>query len=92
MALAKTVSTKFGVNATYHKLSTITISWHTRDCYVEVYSYVSQDIREQEKSPIYTRSYDFSGDSFTFDVELNISEQLYNKLKGLEEWADATDC
>jgi hypothetical protein len=92
MALAKTILTKFGVNTTYHKLTTITISWHTRECYADVYSYISQELREQEKSPLSTRHYEFSGDGFTFDVNLNISEQIYNKLKEMEEWTDATDC
>ena len=92
MALAKTINTRTGVDATYHKVTTITISWHTRECYADVYSYVSQELREQEKAPLTTRNYDFSGSEFVFDVELNISEQIYNKLKTLEEWTDATDC
>lgn len=92
MALEKVIPTRVGVNATYHKVTSITISWHTKDCYVDVYSYVSQELREQQKSPLATRNYDFSGGEFTFDVNLGISEQIYNKLKGMEEWADATDC
>jgi hypothetical protein len=92
MALAKTKSTNFGVDTTYHKLGTINISWHFRTCFVDVFSYLNQDTREQEKSPLSTSYHEFTEDNFTFDITGNISEQVYEKLKRLPEWQDATDC
>lgn len=92
MALEKIRNTPFGVEVSYHKVATINISWHTRECSVYVYSYLSKEIRELEKAPLTTYYYDFVGNSFTFDVEQNISEQVYNKLKEMEEWEGATDC
>lgn len=92
MALAKVKQTQYGVDTTYHKLGTINISWHYQACFVDVFSYLSQDVREQEKLPLATTYYEFNGADFTFTLEDNISEQIYTKLKTLPEWIDATDC
>jgi hypothetical protein len=92
MALCKPVLTNFGVTVEYHKVTNINISWHNRTCFVDVASYINQDLREQEKSPILSRYYEFIDTAFLFDVEANIVEQVYEKLKQLPEWYNATDC
>lgn len=92
MALSKTKSTNYGVSVTYHKIGTINISWHFKTCFVDIFSYLTQDAREQEKSPLSTMYYEFTEDNFTFALSNNISEQIYEKLKQLPEWQDATDC
>lgn len=91
MALLKPKTTSHGVVAEYHKIANINISWHHRTCFVDLYSYLNQDVREQEKSPLMTKYYEYTGVAFDFDVELNIVNQIYEKLKQLPEWDGAAD-
>ena len=92
MALSKTMTTPYGVNATYHKINNITISWHSRTCFVDFYSYLNLEARESNKYPLASAYFQFIEDDFTFDVDSNITEQVYTKIKLLQEWQDATDC
>lgn len=91
MALLKQKTTSHGVVAEYHKVANINISWHSRTCFVDVFSYLNQDVRQQEKSPLMTKYYEFSEVAFDFDVELNIVNQIYERLKQLPEWGGAID-
>lgn len=92
MALEKSIQTNYGVNAAYHKINTITISWHNRACFVDFFSYLDRQAREDNRNPLSSAYYEFTEDDFTFDVESNISQQIYDKLKLRKEWQDATDC
>jgi hypothetical protein len=54
--------------------------------------YLSKEARDNGKSLVETKRYYYEGDTFTFDVNLPLVEQLYDKLKLENEWNDATDC
>lgn len=91
MALLKQKLTNHGVIAEYHKVINVNISWHNRTCFVDVYGYLNQEIREQQKSPLITKYYEFTDTSFDFSVDNNIVNQVYEKLKQLPEWEGAVD-
>lgn len=92
MALSKIIPTPYGVDATYHKINNIAISWHNKTCFVDFYSYLNLEARENDKYPLSSMYYEFINTDFTFQVEDNITERVYEKIKLLPEWQDATDC
>lgn len=92
MALCKNIETRYGVTASYHKITQIQISWHTKECTVYLSGYIDKSAREQDKSPIYSVGYDYFADMFDFNVEGNLTEQLYSKIKLEKEFTNATDC
>lgn len=91
MALSKNIETSFGVTASYHKIADINISWHKKECGVTIECYLNEQSRLDNKSPLTSFFYYYNEVSFDIDVEGNLTEQLYNKIKQESEFIDATD-
>jgi hypothetical protein len=93
MALQKTIETNSGVEAQYHMVALTNVDWYAHRAHVEVLSFANQTTRQDGKAPLANRVYDWNDDNgtFDFDVELNIVEQTYTKLKTLPEWDGSID-
>lgn len=91
MALSKDITTRHEVTASYHKIIEITISWHYKTCNVSIVSYKDKTARDNGALYLETKSYYYGEDNFDFNPELNITEQLYTKIKLESEFINATD-
>jgi hypothetical protein len=91
MALNKQVTTKYNVIAEYHKITEINISWHFKTCSVVLSSYKDKQSRDINAVFLDNSYFDFNDTAFDFDVEANLTEQLYNKIKQESKFIDATD-
>jgi hypothetical protein len=92
MALCKKIQTKYLVEGEYHKIVEVTISWHYKVCDVQIASYKDKEARDNGGAFLDIKSYNYQEDAFDFDVEGNLTEQLYSKIKQESEFIDATDC
>jgi len=92
MALCKDLETNYGVTASYHKIIDLNISWHKKECSVTISSFLSEQARLDNKSALRTAYFDYNEDKFNFNVEHNITEQLYSKIKQESDFINATDC
>ena len=88
MALTKELINKKGVTTNYHKIGYVELIEGIVRCRLE--SYVSKDYRDA----------DLPADSSMFNFDITVAEEesmgiralCYNKIKALDEWADAIDC
>jgi hypothetical protein len=92
MAFCKNIEIDTGVTTTYHRIGKIDIDYKIKSTNLVVEMYLSKEARDNGKSLVETKRYYYEGDTFTFDVNLPLVEQLYDKLKLEDEWNDATDC
>lgn len=92
MAFCKNIEIDTGVITTYHRIGKIDINFKDKSTKFVVEMYLSKDARDNGKTFIETKRYYYEGDNFTFDVSQPLVEQLYDKLKLDNEWADATYC
>lgn len=88
MALQKTNVLPNGAQTTYHRIKRVALVDGQAYCVME--SYTSQEYREND-APVTSSNYQFP---VTVEEEesMGIRALCYNKLKQLEEWADAIDC
>lgn len=91
MALEKSVPTRYGVAALYHRIAAAQVGWHDQGCLVTVFSYSSRAAREAGAAPLAVASFPFAGPAFDFAGGEPSRPQLYARLKALPEWADAAD-
>lgn len=91
MALQKSFTTTYGVPATYWKVGPVKINFHTKICSVSMIGFVNKQARDESMDSIKSKEYSFKDTGFTFDVETKLVQQLYTKVKALEEWSGATD-
>ena len=91
MALQKTVSTQYGINATYWKIVRMEIDWLNSKCFCRVSGWKDDASRLIPDEALDHRVYDWSGTDFTFGHVLNNTVEAYGKLKILTEWEGAID-
>lgn len=93
MALRKTITDRYGITTSYHRVGYISYSpSRHRPCRLtfEVLSFVSDDFS--------TPTRPLNRCKYTVDVSVEEEESMglralcYTKLKEIEEWADAEDC
>lgn len=92
MALKKVVTYDNGTSSEYHKISNVILDSNDEGTriFVTVNSYLNQEFREKN-APIETKNYSFDIKE-NEDYDTGIRQLAYNKLKDLDEWADAEDC
>lgn len=94
MALQKTITTDFGIDATYHKIAQLNINPHERQSHIEMLSFTDQQARIDGHQPLRSFIYDWIGDEYPYSTDeasSNFIEQAYIKIKTLPEWEEALD-
>lgn len=93
MALIKSISTGFGIDATYWKIVDLNINWLDKNSHISLLGWADKTARDAGLNPLDQRSFDYSGEEFPFIDEepQNERETAYTKIKETDEFADAVD-
>lgn len=91
MALQKSFTTTYMVPAAYWKVGQVKVDWHTEQCTANLIGFVNQQARTDGGTPLATKTYSWKGEAFDFDIEGKLVQQIYTKVKALEEWSGASD-
>ena len=91
MALQLETENPFGeiAPAAYWKIIESNINWQDKSCHIVMACWVNKDFRMDEKQPIKSESFDWSGDEYPYTVEamnekgINLVVITYNKIKSL---------
>jgi len=95
MAIIKELSTKFGINASYHRITAFNISYTNKKITLCVASYLSKEARANKKEPIEEIDVLIPYSDFPSFLNVNPIEQGYKWLKenviGFEDALDDFD-
>ena len=95
MAIIKDLETKFGVNATYHRITAFNISYLKKKVVICVASYISKETRANMSEPIEEIDIEIPEEDVIHFLDANPIEQAYNWLKqnviGFEDSIDDMD-
>lgn len=95
MAIIKELSTKFGIGASYHRITAFNISYSNKKITICVASYLSKDARVNKNEPIEELDISIPLSDFTMFLNVNPIVQAYEWLKqnviGFEEALDDFD-
>lgn len=81
MAMSKSVATKLGVAATYHKINIQRIDWMNKVAMVEVGSWIDAAARQNNPdNPLMKTEVYWTGDNFPFAVASNNIQLAYESL------------
>jgi len=95
MAIMKELSTKFGIGASYHRITAFNISYSNKKITICVASYLSKEARANKSEPIEEIDISIPFADFSSFLDVNPIEQGYNWLKqnviGFEDAVDNFD-
>ena len=95
MAIMKQLETKFGVNASYHRITAFNISYSQKKVVICVASYISKETREALKNPVEEIDIEIPIDDYNQFLNVNPIEKAYLWLKenviGFEDCDDDFD-
>lgn len=88
MAINKSISTEFGVDATYWNIGAVQEDFKGRGTEVTIYGYASKEARDAGKQPIAAAKFQVAGDDYVAGAD---RAQLYAIAKQRPEFEGATD-
>ena len=95
MAIIKELSTKFGIGASYHRITAFNISYSGKKITICVASYLSKEARANKNEPIEELDISIPFSDFTSFLDVNPIVQGYEWLKqnviGFEDAVDDFD-
>jgi len=95
MAIIKELDTKFGIGASYHRITAFTISYSHKKIVICVATYLSKEARANHSEPIEEIDIEVPILDFTSFLNVNPIEQAYSWLKlnvvGFEDAIDDLD-
>jgi hypothetical protein len=95
MAIIKELKTKFGIAASYHRITAFNISYSNKKITICVASYISKSTRENKSIPIEEVDISIPFSDFTLFLDVNPIEEGYKWLKenviGFEDAIDDYD-
>jgi hypothetical protein len=95
MAIIKELNTKFGVNASYHRITAFNISYSQKKVIICVASYISKEARANMNDPIEEIDIEIPIDDYNQFLDTNPIEQAYIWMKenviGFEDSVDDYD-
>lgn len=95
MAIIKELGTKYGVGASYHRITAFNISYSQKKIVVCVASYLSKEARSNMNDPLEEIDIDIPQSDFIEFTDVNPIEQSYSWLKqnviGFEDAIDDFD-
>ena len=88
MALLKSKADQYGNGGiSYWKIIETNINWLTKNSHCTLAGYVNQQARLDNKQPLESQSFDWSGDQFPFSLDVlnqedeNVIKVAYGKIK-----------
>jgi hypothetical protein len=95
MAIIKELETKFGIKASYHRITAFNISYSRKKIVICVASYISKETRSIMKDPVEEIDIEIPQSNFNVFLDVNPIEQAYTWLKqnviGFEDSLDDFD-
>ena len=93
MALSKTLTTDFGVNATYICIADFTINHSSKTAQARFCAFLDETTRRAPNSRALIDNIQYRVDGAGYDLtpDQNVWEWFYTKLKAEPGWEDATD-
>jgi len=91
MALQITKETIHGVDAEYWKITEMRFNWWNNFATCKLSGFVNQQARTDNKVPLKEYGFRFNGDDFDFNVDGQLVEALYLKIKALADWTSAVE-
>lgn len=95
MAIIKELSTKFGIGASYHRITAFNISYSSKKITICVASYLSKEARANKREPIEELDISIPFSDFSSFLNVNPIVQGYEWLKqnviGFEDAIDDFD-
>lgn len=92
MALSKTIPQKAGVDATYHRISGVTIDFNAKQMVVQVSSYLDQAVRENDSSGLLNlTTFSFNAEAWPLSSSGETLTDIYNSIKTLEPFQGSID-
>ena len=95
MAIIRELETKFGINASYHRITAFNISYSNKKISLCVATYISKEARENFNQPIEEIDIEIPYSDFTCFLNVNPIERGYLWLKenvvGFEDAVDDFD-
>lgn len=95
MAIIKELNTKFGVDASYHRITAFNISYSSKKITICVASYLSKEARANQNDPIEEVDISIPYSDFSQFIDVNPIVEGYNWLKqnviGFEDAVDDYD-
>ena len=88
MAILKSISTDYGVDATYWNIFSINESFKEKTLEVVIMGYFSKTVREAGASPVAWQNLQLTGDAYIQDAN---RPAIYKILKLKPEFADSID-
>ncbi|MFA7105717.1 MAG: hypothetical protein WC154_00300 [Candidatus Izemoplasmatales bacterium] len=81
MAIIKELNTKFGVDASYHRVTAFNISYIKKKVVICVASYISKETRANNNEAVEEVDIEVPNDDFTYFLNVNPIAQAYEWLK-----------
>jgi hypothetical protein len=95
MAIIKELDTKFGVQASYHRITAFNMSYSAKKIVLCVATYLSKEARQEQKDPIEEIDIEIPKSDYSTFLDTNPIERGYLWLKenviGFEDAADDFD-
>lgn len=92
MAIIRALETKFGIKATYHRITAVNINYMHKTIVLCVSTYISKDTRQHTNQPIEEIDIDIPQADYKNFLNVNPIEQGYHWLKeNVIGFEDATD-
>jgi len=91
VALQKTISTRYGIDATYWKIERLELDWLNSNCFCRISGWKDNASRLVPDAALDLRVYNWSGADFTFSHALNNTAEAYGKIKAITGWEGAID-
>lgn len=76
MAYAKTIESRTGANATYHRIAALALDWSNRALRATIASFLTREARDANKNALDNTDLTFAGGEFPFEHALPAMRQL----------------
>ena len=80
-----------GVDAEYWKITEMKFDWWNNVAFCRLSGFVNAQARADIKEPIRNDTFRYEGDAFDFNIDSQLVEALYLKIKAHEDWSAALD-
>ncbi len=80
MALKKIKELSSGISVEYWKVTQLNINWHKKQAHMVLEGFINKEARDDNKIPVTSQIWDFSGEDFPFTIEGKNVEEGYKYI------------